>query len=815
MFKNYFTIAFRTLGKNKVFTLINVLGLAIGISASLIIFLLVNYHFSFDRFEKDKDRIYRVVTNFNFSGAEYKNPGVTSPMGNAMVRELSGRDAVAGFRTWDGNAKISVPEPGKKDPFVFKKQKNIVFADESYFNLIGYTWVAGSAKTSLAEPYQTVLTVSNAKHFFPFLAPAQTVGKILIFNDTVQTVISGVVADITSNTVFSFTTFLSKATLEKTTLKPRDFDDWTMTNGASQLLVKLSPGSSVVKMETSITGLHKKYKKSDPQDHSITTFMLQPLQNIHFNSAYNAYDNPSVNQTTLYSLLLVATLLLLLACINFINLTTAQASNRAKETGVRKAMGSSRKQLVFQFLSETFVLTLSAAILSVLLAPYIIKAFSGFLPADFHFNFMEHEVLLSLLLLIVIITPLAGFYPALILSGYNPVMALKNQVFVNSGKTRIQWLRRSLTTAQFVIAQVFIMGVLLVSKQINYSLNKDLGFKKDAIVSIQTNYYDTAQRSKYVLMENLKAIPAISMISLSTSPPSSNNTWSGIMKYKDGKKEIETDVQQKYADTNYLHLYQIKLLAGANYMASDSVNAFVINETYLHTLGFKKPEDAIGKILDWSGKKIPIAGVVADFNQESLHEPIKSLAMGSWAIEHRTFNIALHPQKEPGDWNKTIAKIENAWKQVYPKYDFEYAFVDEDIAKYYKSETQLSSLLMWATGLMIFISCLGLLGLVIYTTTQRTKEIGIRKILGAQISQIVAMLSKEFVLLVLLAFLIAAPLAFFGMHKWLQNFAFKTDISWWVFILSAAGMILLALFTISIRTIRSALANPVKSLRSE
>ena len=817
MLKNYFTIALRTLWKNKLFTTINVLGLAIGISASLVIYLLVNYHFTFDKFEKDGDRMYRVVSNFNFSGEVYRNSGVTSPLGPAIKKELTGFDAVVPFRTWNGEPKISVPVANKKEPVIFKEQKGVTFADENYFNLIGYQWIAGSAKTSLQKPYQIVLTEGAAGKYFPGLSASAVIGKELYFDDTVRTTVSGIVKDIQANTDFTFTTFISKTTLENTSLKPDDLYKWDNTNSVSQLLVKLSPGTSPVQAEKEIYGLYKKYHVAEPGDNSKTSYKLQPLSDIHFNSDYGGYDLALASKPTLYSLLAVAAFLLLLGCINFINLTTAHASQRAKEIGIRKTMGSSRKQLVFQFLSETFLLTFTATLLSIVLTPLILKAFSGFIPEELHFSLVAQPgIILFLLLLMIIVTVLSGFYPSMILSGYKPVMVLKNQAFNNSSKTRSSWLRKSLTVSQFVIAQVFIMGAILVSKQITYSLNKDLGFKKDAIIYVNTNYYDTVKNHKYLLMDKLKAIPEIAMVSLCSNPPSSGSTWSGTMKYKDGKKEIETDVQQKYADTGYIKLYGLKLLAGKNIQATDTVQSFIINETYAHILGFQKPEQAVGKYLEWSSKQIPIVGVVSDFNQKSLHETIKPLVIGSWQNIERTISIALQPQNQAGTtWKTAIGKIEAAWKQVYPQDDFSYNFFDEDIAKYYDAEKNISSLLMWATGLAIFISCLGLLGLVIYTTTQRTKEIGVRKVLGASVAQIVTMISKDFILLVLLAFLIAAPLAWAGMSKWLENFAYRTDISWWIFFLGGSLMVLIALITLAFQTIKAAMMNPVKSLRTE
>lgn len=802
--------------KNKVFTVINILGLAIGISASLVIYLLVNYHFTFDKFEKDGDRIYRVISNFTFSGETFRNSGITSPMGPAVKKELTGLDAVVPFRTFDGDTKVSVPSEKEKEPVIFKKQKEIVFADGNYFKLIGYEWIAGSEKTAVQQPYQTVLTESNAKLYFPKITAAQIIGKEIYFNDTVRTTVTGVVKDIAQNTDFSFKTFISRATLENTSLKPLDWEEWNNTNSASQLLLKLSPGTSPAQIEKGMYVLYDKYRHKEHDDNSKASFALQPLSDIHFNDEYGGYTKPLANKPTLYSLLAIAVFLLLLGCINFINLTTAHAAHRAKEIGIRKTMGSSRKQLILQFLIETFLLTLTATILSIALTPLILKAFSGFIPEDLHFNFTAQPgMILFLIVLMMVVTLLSGFYPAIILSGYKPVLVLRNQAYTNTGKTRNAWLRKSLTVSQFVIAQVFIMGAILVSKQINYSLNKDLGFRKDAILNITTNYYDTVKSHKFVLMDKLKAIPEITMISLGNYPPSSKNSWSSTIKYKDGKKEIQTDVQIKLGDTNYLKLYQMKLLAGANLPFSDTVHSVIINETYAHILGFKNLQQAIGKYIDWDNKDI-IVGVVADFHQKSFHEPIKPLLIGSRTSSERTFNIALQPQNESGTtWKTAISKIEKAWKEVYPQDEFSYSFFDEDIAKFYEVDQHISTLLMWSTSLAIFISCLGLLGLVIYTTTHRTKEIGVRKVLGASISQIVTMISKDFILLVILGFAIAAPLAYFGMHKWLDNFAYRTEISWWIFLLGGSIMVIIALFTLAFQTIRTAMMNPVKSLRSE
>jgi putative ABC transport system permease protein len=817
MFKNYFIVAIRNLWKRKVFSFINIAGLAIGISAALVIFLLVNYHFSFDQFQKNKDRLYRVVTDFNFSGEEYHNSGVVFPMAKAAQKEITGIDRVVPFYTWGAQPKISIPVSGKAIPQMFKQQKGVIYADSNFTSMMGYRWLAGSSANALTGPFQVVLNAEAAALYFPKKNATELLGKEIYFDDTIRTTITGVVAKIDNNTDFNFKTIVSLVTLDQASFQPEDRNTWSNTNSSSQLFLQLSAGTTKSAIEKSIRSVFKKYHKPEPGDHTSQTYTLQPLSDFHFNTTYGGYDLPTGSKPTLYGLLAVAAFLLLLGCINFINLTTAHSADRIKEIGIRKTLGSSRKQLMLLLLNETFLLTLFATALSILLGPLILKAFAGFVPEGLSFNIAEQpEMLLFLFGLMVLVTILSGVYPAVVLSGHQPIEIIKNQTTVTGGKTRSSWLRKSLTISQFVIAQVFIMGTILVSKQISFSLNKAQGFNKEAILSFETNYYDTSRTNKYFLMQKIQAIPEVALASLCTSAPSSNRTWSGTMKYKDGKKEIETDVQQKYGDSNYLQLYGIQLLAGENIKNSKEVSGFLINETFAHMLGFQQPQNALGKALEWSDKQIPIVGVVADFNQRSLREPIRALAIGSWANPQRTISVKLKPKSAAmPSWSIAVKKIEAAFKEVYPQEDFEYNFFDEEIAKYYTAEQNIATLLTWATSLAILISCLGLFGLVIFTTSKRTKEIGIRKVLGASITQITRLLSTEFIRLVLIAIVIATPIAFLCMQKWLQNFAFQTKISWWIFLLGGCSMLLMALFTLAFQTIKAASANPVDSLRSE
>lgn len=817
MLKSYFSVAFRNFWKNKTFSLINIFGLSIGISAALVIYLIVQYDFGFDKFHRDENRIYRVVSDFTFAGEAFHNSGVTTPMGNTLRKEATGLELVVPFRTADDDTKVTIPAKGIHQPAVFKKQKHIVFADEAYFRLIPYTWLTGSPKTALQNPYQVVVTASMAKKYFPELTPAELPGNEIFLNDTVRVTITGVVKDIEQHTDFAFTTFVSRATLEQTRLKPGDWDEWNSTTSASQLMVKLSPGRTAASVEKNILAIYDKYRKKEKDDNSKTSYSLQPLSDIHFNATYGTFGDRMAHKPTLYGLLAVAAFLLLLGCINFINLTTAQASQRAKEIGIRKTMGCSKWQLIAQFLSETFLITVIATLLSIAFTPLLLKVFADFIPGNLHFDIGKQPGIIGFLVLLVLsVTLLSGFYPAIILSGFKPALVLKNQAYSNTGKTRSAVLRKSLTVAQFVIAQVFIIATILVSKQISYTLNKDLGFKKDAIVYFSANWRDQAPANRAVLKDKLQSIPGIAKISMSNTTPASNNVWSSTMKYKDGKKETETDVQLKMIDTSYLGLYNMKLVAGSNFTSADSSTAMIINQTYAGILGFRNPHDAIGKLIGWDNKQLPIIAVAADFHQLTLHEKIKPLALVNDKKQARTFNISLQPQNAEGTaWKTSIAGMEKAWKEIYPQDDFDYKFLDENIAKFYTTEQNISKLLLWATGLAIAISCLGLLGLIIYITNQRTKEIGIRKVIGASIIQLVAMLSADFLKLIAVAFVISVPIAWWGAHKWLENFAYRTTISWWVFVAGGLIMFITALIILCMRTFKAASANPVQSLRTE
>jgi putative ABC transport system permease protein len=550
----------------------------------------------------------------------------------------------------------------------------------------------------------------------------------------------------------------------------------------------LLPNVSVDQFNKKLTAILVKNKSEDTAK-SRSKCLLQPLKDIHFNADYDNFSGRLANKSTLYALMVVGMLLLILGCINFINLSTAQSIERAKEVGVRKCIGAYKRQLVFQFLTETFTLTLLA-----IYAP---------------------QILMFLFLLVMLVALLSGIYPSFVLTRFQPVRVLKGQLSEIKGNK--QTFRQVLTVSQFAIAQFFIMATLIVGLQVHFSLTKDLGFKKEAIAYIRTPHDAINKNAKYALLEKIKQMPTISQACIAGFTPSSNSTTTSGVVYNGGKSKIETDVEYKYGDVDFFKLYGLNILAGRAPRNTDTISEYVINETYLKTLGFKSPDEAIGKLIDggMSRGSIPIVGVVRDFHTKSTRSTIKPLLFTFRKDFTNTIHFNLSSVQNKTNWTESINKINQEWKKLYPDTPFECLFFDETIAKFYKKEQDTTQLLIWSSGLAIFISCLGLLGLVIFMANQRQKEIGVRKVLGASVSQLVFLLSKEFLKLVIISLIIAIPVAWYFMHQWLQDYVYRINMPIWVFIATGIGALFIAFATTAYQSYKAAAANPIKSLRTE
>jgi len=817
MLRNYFKIAFRNIWKNKAFSVINIFGLSIGLSASFVIGAMVFYDLTFDNFHQDGDRIYRVTTSFEGASGVFHNAGVTVPLAQELKDlKMEEIETVAPFFTIYP-LHVENSETGNR----FKEPDFVVYTEPSYFKTFEYDWLAGDSNSALSEPNMVVLTEERARKYFPNQEVGNVLGKSLVYNDSIQATVSGIVAGFNNRTDIVFEEFISlKTAATQDMTNAINEASWDNTNSASQLFIKLAENTSVDDVQKTLTQIADGHNEPENSHFggSKSKFNLQPLNDLHLNPYYGTFDFNDSRTTmgALKSLMWLALILLMLGCINFINLNTAQAIKRAKEIGIRKTLGSTRFQLIYQYLGETFLLTLSAAIVSFFLSKWLLLLFSDFIPAGLSFDiFLNPWLVLGVFLLLCVVTILSGFYPALVLSKYKPVSVLKQQITPSSDKGL---LRKYLTVFQFVIAQIFIIATLMVGKQLNYIMKKDMGFNTDAIAYFKTPWQDTSAVKRTRFVNRVQDLPGIASAVLAGNPPASFTTMSMGVKFIEESKEVNSDLQLMYGTSNYFDLYNLKLLAGRMPL-NDSINEYVVNKSYLKAVGVENAVDIVGKNLIVDGDNLPVVGVMEDFNQHSLKYGVSPMAFtgssytGKWT-QFKTIHFKLNPN-EVSNWSETISSIESIWKETYPESDFEYAFMDDTVKRFYESEQKTATLLKWATGLAILISCLGLFGLVIHTTERRTKEVGIRKILGANIFQLNMLLSKDFLKLVLIAFVIAAPVAWYGLHNWLEEFANKTELSWWIFALSGVSMVIISLLIMTIKTLSSANTNPVKSLRTE
>ncbi|PZP40386.1 MAG: hypothetical protein DI598_19345, partial [Pseudopedobacter saltans] len=564
-------------------------------------------------------------------------------------------------------------------------------------------------------------------------------------NDSIQTTISGVVADFNQLTDFSNKIFISLKTITETNLGRSMVGTpmWTNISDASQCFVKLQNGVNSANINKQIKELFEANIPKGKKDDFVVFGRLQPLSDVHLNTILTEGDAVK-NQR---NITLLAVVILLLASINFINLTTAQSSLRAKEVGVRKTFGSNKKQIIVQFLSETFLLMLSASVIACLLYPLMFHLFKGFIPSTMTLSALfQTWTLVYLFGLILVLTFLAGLYPAFVMSGYKPIQALKGKV-IRSGKSEKVWLRQSLIVFQFVIAQVFLIVVFVVGKQIHYVLNKDMGFKKDAIVSFYTPEWGNRSKHKKIdiLYNEIKKLPGVRMASIASNTPAINGWSSTSLTYVDKGKEREFEnVHVRNIDDNYIELFGLKLLAGTNVRIDTSAKIpdILINETLMKQVGFLSPKDAVGKYLQGGNADSSlITGVVKDFNMMSLTSTIQPMVMFANDFGYSNKLSFSFSSNNPEDWKKTLKDVEALYNKIYIGKVFDYQFYDKTIESLYETQIRLNTLLKWATGLSIFISCMGLIGLVMFLANQRTKEIGIRKVLGASIPQILALLS--------------------------------------------------------------------------
>jgi putative ABC transport system permease protein len=807
MIKNYIKTAFRSLMKNKGFTIINVLGLALGLATCLLIVFYVFDELSYDRYNTKADRIYRVNNDIKFGGTTNSYAVSPAPMAAAMKADFPEIENIVRFRGKGGNQ-------------VKKGNQNIredmmIYADPSVFDVFTLPMVNGNPATALNEPNTIVITEQIAQKYFN---KTNVVGQVLTLNDIDQYKITGVIKNIPKQSHFHFDFFISMSTL------PEGKDlAWLSSNFNTYVLLK--PDVDYKKLEGKFDAFYKKHAGPQLEDILHLNFAkfeqggnyirinLIQLKKIHLYSNRVGEFDANGNIDYVYIFSAIAIFILLIACVNFMNLSTARSSNRAREVGVRKVLGSARKYLIAQFLTESIIVTLLGAVIAVFAAWALLPLFNQMSGKDLIITPQIISWLVpALFIIIIVIGCLAGSYPALFLSGFNPIDVLKGKL-ANGFKGGL--LRSFLVVFQFAISIFLIIGTLVIYNQLKFIQSKDLGYNRDHVLTVSN--IGALGSSAATFKQQVKQIAGVQNASLAEALPTwdySNGTTFFKDQMPDQKRALNTQVWG--IDEDYINTLGMKMIDGRNFskeMLTDSTG-LIINETAAKILAFSNPIDqklyAPKDNMVKSLKAYHIIGVIKDFNFKSLRLNVTPLVFrlvdgqGAFCVRANTTNMPL-----------LLAQIKKRWTEIAPNQQFNYTFLDQQFDSIYRSEQRMGTIFIAFTSLTIIIACLGLFGLAAYAAEQRTKEIGIRKILGANTSTIVGMLSKDFIGLVVIAIAIASPLGWWVMKQWLQGFAYRQNIQWWELALAGVTAVLIAFVTISFQSIKAALTNPVNSLRSE
>jgi ABC-type antimicrobial peptide transport system permease subunit len=819
MLKNYFKTAFRSLIRNRNYTIINIAGLAVGIAVCIMIFIIIQFQTSFDDFHKNKDHIYRLLTESHHADAGNityaKNVPFQMPTG--LKTEFPQLDQVAPVYA-SHNDELQVLDGNGTPVKNFKEQSGVFYTSPSFFHIFNFPLLAGSYE-SLKDPNNVLLTKEIAETYFGDWKTAMgktikitgyySMGAGLFQFPATALKVSGILATIPANTDFQLKLVVAYRTNFTGDAK-YGFQQpgWNLSAPDFGCYVLLPPNISVQNFNEQLSAYARKVQAADNKD----SYIIQPLSAVHYDAAAGNYSGKTISHELINVLWLIAAFILLIACVNFINLSTALAVNRAKEVGVRKVLGSKKSQLQIQFIVETFLIVIVAVLLAVFITILALPYVNQLLELSLLFSILSSPaVILFLLTVTIVVTALAGFYPSIVLARFNPVSALKSKLTANTVKGIS--LRRGLVVFQFIIAQALIIGTVIIVQQMNYFMDQPLGFDKDAIVNVPFRPDSTGGKLTDYLKQQLLSNGAQAVSFNSNSPIEDNNNMFATFKFDHATKDEDFQAISKFVDNDYVPTYKLQVIAGRNLKPSGYTQEFLVNESFVKSLGLKKPVDIIGKEISMMNGliKCPVVGVVKDFNDRSLRNNIAPLLMATNNTMYRQASIKL----STANMATTMQSIKKIWEQTFPNYIYEYHFLDDKIAGFYKQENQLSQLYKIFAAIAIFLSCLGLYGLASFMAVQRIKEVGIRKVLGATAGNIVYLFSKEFIILIAIAFAIATPIAWLVMHRWLQDYVYRINISSWVFAAGGLAAIIIALATVSFQAIKAAMANPVKSLRTE
>ncbi|HVS91617.1 MAG TPA: ABC transporter permease [Mucilaginibacter sp.] len=808
MLKSYFKIAWRNIVRHKGYAAINISGLAVGIAACLLIFMVVQYETGFDTFRPNFKHIYHVVTIEKRENGLSYNPGVPIPTTEALRLDFP-QAKVAALNTAYGS-QITVPADGAANGVADKKfieNIGVMFIEAKFFDIFKTDWLAGSPVV-LTQPDMVVINKSSAIKYFGDWKNAM--GKALKMDNQINLKVAGIIEDPAVNSDIPLKILVSYDTWKK---YPKDYyysPGWNRLSSNYQVFMELPANESPDRVNNQLKTFFKRHTGSKSANAQEQT--LQPLADLHFDTRYgNVLGDHMTSRATLRTLSFIGVLIILMASINFINLSTAQSVGRSKEVGIRKVMGSNRGKLIAQVMGETTIIVTGAVLLSIFAAKLLLPLLKNVATVPDSMALLNTGSILFLISVTVAVILLAGIYPAIVVSGFKPVQALKNKITAASiGGIP---LRRALVITQFAISQLLIIGTLIAVKQMNFVNEADLGFDKEAVLVIP-GYTDSISLQKMnAYKQQVMQVPGVKMATFASDVPSSDNNWSTNFYFDNSHKDNGLNTWLKVGDADYFKTFGLKFVAGKGYEQSDTARQAVVNETFIHKAGFTNPNDVIGKTVSINGGRtwLPIIGVVKDFKTNSLKEEVKPTVISP----NKPFESEIAIKIETRNLSKTVAALQSQWEKTYPAYAYNGFFVDDNIAQFYKQENQLALIYKIFAGIAIFISCLGLYGLVSFMVVQRTKEMGVRKVLGASIGHIVYLFSKEFMILISLSFVIAVPVGWLVMKGWLQNFVYRISIGVDVFIIAIAVSLILAWVTVGYKAVKAALANPVKSLRTE
>ncbi len=800
MFRNYLKIAWRNLVKNRTYALINVAGMGLGIGCALLIFALVRYHYQIDRHHHNYDRVYQFTSKFTSPEGEFSIRGVPYPFGNALRNDHPEIEHVAMLEEWYGPM-VLVPAangPGKK---IKDTEHAGAFVEPAFFQIFDYSWLAGGPD-DLKQPGTVVISADRARTYFGTIN--NVVGRTIRLDARTPARVVGVFADYKDNTDLAYSVMASWSTLKDKLGTRPEGERFDNTNGSTHCFATFNNHYTAADWNRQMLAF---VTKNNPENVKKTGYPALPFSTMHLSP-----DFGGVSQSLLLSLFAIGLLLIGTASINFVNLATAQALNRAREVGVRKVLGSTRPQLFWQFMGETALIVLAATGLAVGLFQYGQSLAQTYLHGVFRFTFYFSPLVIGWVLLLVVgVIALSGLYPALVLAGFRPVVTLAGRLTTRqAGGISI---RRGLVVTQFAISQVLIIGLVVVASQLRYVREKDLGFRKDAILTISLPDLPSQDVTKLNTFRNLAAaLPDVDKLSYSMGgPPQSGWTSQTKVRFDTRTEEEKFGPQQTWIDADYVGLYGLKLVAGRNLQRSDTAREALLNEAFVRKLGLK-PTDVVGKFLHKGGfAPMEVVGVLKDYNQSDLKQSIGPMFLTTFANGYYSANVQLRST----NYQRAIRQLEAAYSQVYPDSFFATQFVGDQIERSYQQEQTMGNLINFFAGVALLIGCMGLYGLVLFMVVQKTKEIGVRKVLGASVGNILWLFSREFAQLILLAFVLAVPLAWWVMNGWLSNFQYKITLGPGIFLIALLATVLVAALTVSFQSVKAALMNPVKSLRSE